>query len=170
MTAALAILLKNWRLIAIGLLLAALGAQTMRINNAQKHAAELRTQVAQASARAEKAERAEETRRQTVVNQEDTNAQARIASLETDLVVERAAAGKLRTAVANATRRARETAGASSVSKGEQGSDALDLLVLVYSRSDDAAGELGEYAERLRSAGLACERISDQLRTGQSLP
>lgn len=44
---------------------------------------------------------------------------------------------------------------------GEQGSDPLDLLAQLYSRADTEAGELGQYADALRTAGERCERSHD---------
>ncbi|WP_316855673.1 DUF2514 family protein [Ralstonia mannitolilytica] len=78
-----------------------------------------------------------------------------------------AAADKLRARVAQlvaASRAASHTAAAGS-GPGQPGGDPLDVLVDVLRRTDGAAGELGEYADRLKVAGLACERSYDALTT-----
>lgn len=159
----IAFLLKNWRLIAVALLLGALGLQTVRIANLKQAAADHRAELATATQRAEKAERAEETRRQDVVTKEDTDAQARIATLEVELVTARTAADRLRTAAANAASRARTGASASVVRPGGPSTDALDLLVTVLDRHSRELVAVGEFADRLRSAGTACERSYDGL-------
>ncbi|CAJ0717687.1 hypothetical protein LMG8323_03669 [Ralstonia mannitolilytica] len=41
------------------------------------------------------------------------------------------------------------------------------MLVDVLSRTDSAAGQLGEYADKLKVAGLACERSYDALTRGE---
>jgi len=45
----------------------------------------------------------------------------------------------------------------------QQGGDPLDVLANVLNRHDDALQRVAEYADRLKIAGLACERISDGL-------
>ncbi|WP_431068219.1 DUF2514 family protein [Ralstonia holmesii] len=115
------------------------------------------------------AARAEEQRR--------TNAQAEIANEATkqaaaaaaDAVAAGAAADSLRTRVARLVAAARTSghpafAGAGA---GQPGGDPLDVLVDVLSRTDGAAGQLGDYADRLRVAGLACERSYDALTTAK---
>lgn len=111
---------------------------------------------------AEQHARAEESRRQTIVNKEASDAQARIAKLEADVAGARAGADRLRAAVSSAINTAKNPS-APLGGSGKSGADTLDVLALVLSRSDDAAGRLGEYADRLKSAGLACERIVDGL-------
>ncbi|VVD74179.1 gp23 [Pandoraea aquatica] len=53
------------------------------------------------------------------------------------------------------------TAGGGSPTVG--GTDALDLLTGLFTRSDQAAGELARYADAAHIAGLACERSYDAL-------
>ncbi|CAJ0704773.1 hypothetical protein LMG19089_03678 [Ralstonia edaphis] len=52
---------------------------------------------------------------------------------------------------------------AASAGPGQPGGAPLDVLVNVLSRSDQTSGELAGYADRLRVAGLACERDYDAL-------
>ncbi|WP_061958211.1 DUF2514 family protein [Cupriavidus pauculus] len=53
--------------------------------------------------------------------------------------------------------------GLAGPSKGQPGGDPLDVLVDVLGRSDRATGIVADYADRLKVAGLACERIYDAL-------
>lgn len=111
------------------------------------------------------AARAEEQRR--------TNAQAEIANEATkqaaaaaaDAVAAGAAADSLRARVARlvAATRAASNSAAAGAGPGQPGGDPLDVLVDVLSRTDGAAGQLGDYADRLRVAGIACERSYDAL-------
>lgn len=59
---------------------------------------------------------------------------------------------------------AHSTAGVNGPS--QSGADPLDVLVDVLSRSDRASGELAAYADKLRTAGLQCERDYDALTPG----
>lgn len=65
------------------------------------------------------------------------------------------AAGRLRARVAELTRAARS-------GKGEQGADPIGVLADVLNRHDEAIQRISLYADRLRIAGIACERISDK--------
>ncbi|WP_316893276.1 DUF2514 family protein [Ralstonia mannitolilytica] len=124
---------------------------------------------ARAVATASEAARAEEQRR--IAEQKGI---ADAASKERDQAVAdaraaNAAADKLRTRVAQlvaASRTASHTTAAGS-GPGQPGGDPLDMLVDVLSRTDSAAGQLGEYADKLKVAGLACERSYDALTRGE---
>jgi hypothetical protein len=76
------------------------------------------------------------------------------------------AAGELRKRVDQLLAAARAGSNTTSaVSRpGERGGDPLDVLVGVLERSDRASGDLAEYADNLKVAGLACERSYDALR------
>ena len=52
-------------------------------------------------------------------------------------------------------------------SGGSSAGDPLDLFADLFSRLDRRAGELAEYADDARGAGLACERSYDTLTTTQ---
>lgn len=151
-------ILTQWKLVLVGVLLALLGVQTMRLNHAHMQRAQLEAQHAEAARKAEADARAEETRRQAIVDKEASDAQARIVQLEADAASARDSAERLRAAVAAAVSGARKGAKPAEPSPGKPGADTLDVLSLVLARSDADAGELGLYADRLRSAGLACER------------
>lgn len=154
----IALALRYWYVLVIAGLLAALGVQQVRVANAHAEVSWLREQYAEAARKAEADARSEETRRQAIVDKEASDAQARIAQLEADAASARDSAERLRAAVAAAVSGARKGAKPAEPSPGKPGADTLDVLSLVLARSDADAGELGLYADRLRSAGLACER------------
>lgn len=75
------------------------------------------------------------------------------------------AAERLRQRVAEllAASRSGKDSGAVGGGQNKPGGDPLDVLVGVLERSDRASGILADYADRLRVAGLACERSYDAL-------
>jgi hypothetical protein len=156
-------LLANWKLAVMAGLLALLGLQTVRIaelkeDAAEKHAADLETRLL-----ADRAQRTEEQRRTAAAAQEAQDAQTRIASLEDDLRLARTASDGVRDAANGAGIRARARACSAAPSPGKPGEDPIGLLVDVLGRADQRAGELAEYADRLRIAGIACERTYEAL-------
>ncbi|WP_080647785.1 DUF2514 family protein [Variovorax atrisoli] len=159
--------LSNWKLLGLAVLLALLGLQTVRVSELQQAAAERRAVDAESQRLAERAQRTEEQRRTAAVAQEASNAQTRIASLEDDLQRARAASDGVRSAAAGAAGRARANSCPAAAGTRQHGDDALGLLVDVLGRADQRAGELAEYADRLRIAGVACERSYDALTTTQ---
>ncbi|MET3441401.1 hypothetical protein ABIC94_002159 [Variovorax paradoxus] len=156
-------LLTNWKLILVGLLLALLGLQTMRVAELKEDAAEKKAADAETRLLADRAQRAEEQRRAAVAAKETQDAQVKINALEGDLRLARDASDGVRDAAAGAAVRARAQSCAINPSQGKPSVDALDLLVDVLGRADRRAGELAEYADRLRIAGLTCERTYDAL-------
>lgn len=156
-------LLANWKLAVMAVLLALLGLQTVRIAELKQDAADLRAADAESRLLADRAQRTEEQRRAAAVAQEATNAQTRIASLEDDLRRAAGAADGLRAAAAGAGVRARAGACAAAPGPSQPSSDPIGVLVDVLGRADQRAGELAEFADRLRIAGLACERSYDAL-------
>ena len=156
-------LLANWKLLLVGVLLALLGLQTVRVAGLKQDAAERRAADAETRLLADRAQRTEEQRRTAAVAQEASNAQARINSLEDALRLARAASDGVRDAAAGAAIRARAQSCAPKPRQSQPGADPLDLLVDVLGRADRRAGDLAEYADRLRIAGVACERSYDAL-------
>ncbi|WP_072636991.1 DUF2514 family protein [Pandoraea pulmonicola] len=61
----------------------------------------------------------------------------------------------------------RSSAAAGGNAPTDGGTDALDLLTGLFSRIDDAAGRLAEFANAAHVAGLACERNYDALISGR---
>lgn len=130
---------------------------------ARQELAEYRTTVAESGRLAERAQRTEEQRRAAAVTKEATSAQARIASLEDDVRRLGAAAVGVRDAAAGAAGRARAHSCTAEPVTRQPGDDPIGLLADVLGRADQRAGELAEYADRLRIAGIACERSYDSL-------
>ena len=139
-------------------LLALLGLQTVRVAGLKQDAADQRAAAAEVARVAERAQRTEEQRRTAAAAQEAQDAQAKINSLEDDLRLARTASDGVRDAAASAGSRARARACTAAPGPGKPGEDPIGLLVDVLSRIDQRAGELAEYADRLRIAGIACER------------
>ncbi|MFM9922763.1 DUF2514 family protein [Variovorax sp. H27-G14] len=133
--------------------------------SARQELAEYRAAQAESQRLAERAQRTEEQRRAAAVAKEVIDAQSRIASLEADLQRARTAAVSLHDAAVIAARRARAQSAAAGAGEGEPGADALDLLVGVLERHSDELVTVGQYADRLRIAGIACERSYDALTT-----
>ena len=156
---------KVWISLTIALALGLAGAFIYRAGKSVKGAEFDAYKLAQQEARmlADRAQRTEEQRRSAAVTKEATDAQTRITSLEDDLRRAAGAADSLRAAADGAARRARASACAAAPSPGQPGADAIGVLVDVLGRADQRAGVLAEHADRLRIAGIACERSYDAL-------
>lgn len=120
--------------------------------------------AAQKLADAERKQREIEAQWAVAVQEVQDHAQSQINALEGQLSDARRASDGLRAAAASAARRACPRAALADAGTGHAGQDSLDLLVDVLARADAAAGEVGEYADRLRVAGAACERAYDALK------
>ncbi|MGC5885747.1 DUF2514 family protein [Ralstonia pseudosolanacearum] len=109
--------------------------------------------------------RLEERRRTRKLSEIADEAKQQVDTAAADAGRARAESGRLRQRVAElvATSRAAGNSTAASTGQGQPGGDPLDVLVDVLRRTDGAAGELGEYADGLKIAGLACERSYDAL-------
>ncbi|MCO5412832.1 DUF2514 family protein [Ralstonia mojiangensis] len=111
-----------------------------------------------------------EGRRRTVEISEIANeATQQVVIARADARAAGAAADKLRARVEQlvATGRAAGNPTVAGASPSQPGGDPLDVLVDVLRRTDGAAGELGEYADNLKTAGLACERSYGALTQGR---
>lgn len=91
------------------------------------------------------------------------DAHAETVAAESAAVSASDAAGRLRKRLA-----AYVKANAAGSGKGEQGADPIGVLSDVLNRHDEALQRVATYADRLRVAGLACERISDGLTAAPS--
>lgn len=159
--------------IAVAVLLALLGVDTVRIadkkaalSEAIAATANLKTEYAQAAQKAEAEARAEEARRTEATKQVISDAQSQTAVAQTAALDAARAADGLRGRVAALIASSRASAtnpGAAGRGPGQQGADALDVLGRVLSESDEAAGVVAAYADRLRIAGQACEAQYDSL-------
>lgn len=138
------------------------GADT-KVFQAERNRAAL--DAARAQIKATDEARIEEQRRAKQLSDIANEATQQAAVARADARAAGAAADKLRARVAelaSASRATKDTV-AAGASSGELGGDPLDVLVDVLRRTDDAAGELSEYADNLRVAALACERAYEAL-------
>lgn len=148
-----------------------LGAQTLRLHSAQLDAATTRTaqadtlrNIADLTAKAERAVRDAETQRAQALEKIAHDTQKQIDSARTDAATAARAADSLRGQLALYIAAARAASpGASASSPGPATGDPLDLLAKLYSEADDRAGQLAVYADAARIAGQACERAYDAL-------
>ncbi len=112
---------------------------------------------------ADAAARDKETKWQQDIDGVAYDAQKKIDALETELASAGVAADRLRAAAKIAASRARTNPGPADASTGKPGADPLDLLVAVLDRHSQELVRVGDFADRLRVAGLACERAYDTL-------
>lgn len=84
---------------------------------------------------------------------------ANAAARASDAVSER-----LRKQLAQYTAAARHSASTSGGAPAVGGTDPLDLLSGLFSRTDQAAGELAKFADDAHIAGIACERSYDAVK------
>ncbi|MFT0733830.1 DUF2514 family protein [Ralstonia wenshanensis] len=107
----------------------------------------------------------EEQRRTKEISEIADEATQQAAVARADARAAGAAADRLRERVSQlvAASHATGDSAAAGASAGQPGGDPLDVLVDVLRRTDGAAGQLGDYADQLKVAGLACERAYDAL-------
>lgn len=168
---AFAFILKHWSLLAIALLLAAVGFQEVRVNRAHTQTAEVRETLAaervtyaQAAASAQLAARVEESRRETEKQESIRHAQEQIALAESNAAGARTAADRLRQQVAALVASGRRGTSNPGAPAGSTAADTnLDLLVNVLDRHSRELVAVGAFADRSRIAGQACERAYDSL-------
>lgn len=157
-------LLANWKLVAIGVLLALLGLKTVRIAELKQSAAALQLSLANQAKEAESRERQKEREWTDKVTEVSRNAEAEKNALEVDLAASRDAADRLRTAATSVARRACPTATTTGSGEGQPSPDPLDLLAQLLDRHSQELIVVGKYADQLRVAGVACERAADALK------
>lgn len=150
--------LRIWLATALALALAWGGVERVRNSNARTALAQHHVTTEKARASAEARERQIEAKRTRDVQEVANAAQNEINALEGQLADARAAADSLRAAAASAARRTCSRPAAAAPSPGESDSDAIGVLADVLGRVDERTGVLAEHADRLRIAGLACER------------
>lgn len=159
----IALALRFWYLIVIAALLAALGAQTLRLSNAHEEFAQYKLEQANLTREAERAAREREQKQQRDFDDAAQAAREENDALQKDVARLADQSDGLRDDLAAFKRRASCNTQPKNGSKGQPSADPLDLLIGVYQRADREAGILAEYAEKLRSAGVACERSADSL-------
>ena len=144
--------------------------QTVRLAHANAETAQASEALAQAVAEAQTAARLELERLREQAHAQSAKQQEAIdaATLDTERArAAAAAAGRagdgLRRHAADLARDCQTQPRAAPASASAPASATGDLLADMLGRIDAAAGELAEYADRARIAGLACERVHDSL-------
>ncbi|KVP77549.1 hypothetical protein WJ92_02925 [Burkholderia ubonensis] len=154
------ILLKSaWPYLLAALLGAAAGAGVEHLISARR-LADVQAAAATTQVKAVEAARAEEQRRIAAQQEVAKNAAQQRDQARADAAAAASAADGLRKQVAVLVAGARHPA---TTSGSQATGDALDLLADVLGRADQRAGELAEYADRVRIAGQQCERDYDAL-------
>lgn len=158
----IALALRYWWAVVIAALLALLGVQSMRLNNAQTAYADHLAEDALARAAESEEARWKEQADQTRFDEEAQRAREENQKLLAAYAALADAGDRVRDELAEFKRRARAApSGAPVGGSGKPGADALDLLADLYARADSEAGILAGYADALRAAGATCERASD---------
>lgn len=168
------ILRASWVWIVIGVLLLALGLQTVRLDHERAAAAQLQAEYAeerekaadaaqQAEQAAREVEQDREQRKQEIIDEAEHETERAKASAAAAVASADGLRKQLAVFVANAHQAASDP-GAAKGSAGQSGSDPLDVLANLYAKSDDRAGQVSLYADALRIAGLACEAEADSLK------
>ena len=104
-----------------------------------------------------------ETKWQTKFDEVSNDAQTQIDSLQIDLADAGRTADRLLSAAKVAASRARANPGATAASAGQSCPDTADLLSTLLDRHSAELVEVGGHADRLKIAGLACERAYDSI-------
>lgn len=159
-------LLANWKLLLVGLLLALLGLQTVRVAELKQDASAKRAADAELAVLAERAQRAEEHRRAAAVNKEVANAQpiiqaeARDAAALPDSRLQQPAIRYIRQAC-------RDT---SPAAPSAPAADALVVFADVFGRLEQRSEDLARLAGERGTAGTICERSYDALTVKPLVP
>ena len=159
---------SQYKLIAAGtavlalMALSATGAWQWQANSYERQISDIRGDYAEAARQAEARARSEEQRRQTAIEGIRRDAQDKIAVVAADAAAADDAAIRLRARVAQLSRRPASCAGSSG--GGQAAEPARDLLAVMLSRIDEAAGGVAEFADRSRAAGLTCQVSYDAVK------
>lgn len=106
-----------------------------------------------------------QTELQSTADRVNKDAKQQIDKLESDLLAANASAGSLRDKVTKYAARAKKCASDTGTAIGSQTAySPAVVLGRMFSWADQAAGELAEFADRSRIAGLSCESAYDNLR------
>ena len=160
----------GWMAAAIALGAVA-GMQTLRLHTAQLDAAQTRTahadtlrKIADLTAAAERAVRAEETQRAQKLEAIANDTQKQIDAARVDAAAAARSADGLRKQLASYVAAARATsANPGTAAPGETASDAIDVLADMLVKLDERAGIYAEAADRSRIAGVSCEQAYSAL-------
>ena len=151
-------LLTQWKLVLAGVLAVLLGLSCIENARLKTRHAEYVAEAEKAAHEAEEAARFQERQWADKVNEVAQDAEAEKNALAVDLAASRDAADRLRLAASSAVNRACPRPASTSAGKGQSGPDALDLFVEVLDRHSKELVAVGNYADQLRIAGIACER------------
>ena len=157
------LLLANWKYAVIAVLLALLGVQQVRVNNARTELAEYRQQVHAQALAAEQAARAEESRRQEAYDEEAAHARNEIKALEATVSALADTSDSLRDTVAK-YKRSRAATCTASGGTNQPRDAARDLLADLYLGLVKASQDTSGFAERVYGTGITCERSVDKAR------
>lgn len=140
-----------------------------RVKAAEKavhaHYAVVLADIRDKTAAAQAAFRATETAWQTRFDKEARNGQTRIDAARRDAAGARSERDGLRADLDHYRAAARAAANSCAAAAGETTGAAVDLLAELFSRADEAAGELAQALDLANAAGRTCERAADALTT-----
>lgn len=139
------------------------GWERGRGNDARLDLANLRAANAESARHAEKSQREQERTWTERVTEAATNAQTQQNALDPAVSAARSTADRLPDAARTAAGRACPRPSATAASPAKPREDPLDLLAGLLHRHSVELVEVGEYADRIRIAGIACERAYDSL-------
>ena len=159
----IALLVRYWYLAAIAGLISIIGVQQIRVSHAHNQLSDYKLEVAENDRLSEELARQESERRQRAFDEEAQRTREEKEALEVDVARLADTADGLRNDLAAFRARANQNPPPSDRSKSEPGSDPIGVLAGLFERADQRAGELAQYAQRLRSAGSACERAVDAI-------
>lgn len=153
-------------LAVLGVLTAALGAQTWRLHSEQTGRAqdaaafsEQRTLASRATALAESAARIEEQRRAAALQGNVDEAEKKLAAARADIAIRDATAGRLQRRVADLVARAREAArNPVAAVAGAPADDPTGVLADVLGRCVARVRLLATVADERGTAGATCEQ------------
>lgn len=159
-------ILNGWKGYALFMVIA--GVAAWWVQGLRYDAKISRIETAQAAALADTQAKARqiEQARVAAIEEVTKDADQKIAAVQADAAAAADSAKRLRAELARLRRAAGNTAAAGS-SPGQPSADPIGVLAVVLGELDDRAGEVGRYADRLKVAGLACEKAYDSLRSGQ---
>lgn len=152
-------LLSNWKLVLVGLLLALLGLQTVRMAALEQTAADRRAVDAESQRLAERAQRTEEQRRAAAVTKEVEDAQpvfraeARDSAALPDSRLQQPAIRYIQRACPNPP----------AAAAGPAAPDPLVVFADVFGRLEQRSEDLARLAGERGAAGALCERSYDAL-------
>lgn len=133
-----------------------------------QHAAVLELQ-AQAVVKSVEVAREIERQQTAAVESERDNAIKQNDALAADVAAGATVADRLRAELAKLrASRARTVAAAANGSNDKQSDDPIGMLIYMYQGMDSTGREVSGYADRLKIAGLACERSYDAVRASQA--